>query len=167
MVFGVKICIWKRKSNVKFKLVLKTNRICLKLKGKPDNFHLWKWTYELLIKGKGRFGAKENKRGKCCYLQTFVNGCLGLGKMEWDPALGKRTWGCLWKRSSIWVSSARSQVKIQLQPGLHWISVAGRERKGILPLWSAPVRPHLKWCIQLWSPQHKTLTCWDESRQGH
>lgn len=48
----------KEKSNVKFKLVLKTNRIYSNLKGKPDNFHLWKWTYELLIKRKGRFGTK-------------------------------------------------------------------------------------------------------------
>ena len=45
-------------------------------------------------------------------------------------------------------------------------SMTSRPREVTLPLYSALVRPHLHYCIQLWGPQHKNMDLLQQVQSG-
>ena len=103
---------------------------------------------------------------------------LGLGNPQYQYRLGRknglraalrrRTWGC-WLDEKLNMDPAMCSAAQKANCILGCIkrSVTSRSREVILPLYSALLRPHLQYCIQLWAPNiRRTWTCWSRSRGG-
>jgi len=97
--------------------------------------------------------------------QASARPCISVGAIAnmytaWDMrgvrAALRRTWGYWWmkKLNLSWQHALSAQKANQILCCIK-SSVASRSRERILPLYSALVRPHPAYCVQLWGPQHK------------
>lgn len=76
-----------------------------------------------------------------------TQGAAGWDQPDQGAALWERAWGCWWT-SSIRVSSVLLQQRANSMLGCICKGITGRNKDDVIPLHSALVRPHLKFCVR-------------------
>ncbi|GAB0179840.1 cAMP-dependent protein kinase inhibitor alpha [Grus japonensis] len=75
---------------------------------------------------------------------------------EWiESSLEKKNWGCWWMINHMSWQRALAAQKANCMLDCIKRNVTSGLREVILPLYSALMRPHLQYCIQLWGSQYK------------